>query len=277
VRLDSGFYRTDLLADCRARGARFSVSVPRSSAMWAALERIEEHDWAPAEGMERAEVAETGYRPAGWAAEELRLIVRRVAHSASELSEDPRARRRRTIPQEQLAMGIEGRADPVYGYSFVLTDRAGSTTCVERHHRERAQVEERIKDQKLGVSLRHLPFSDLEANRVWLYSTALAPHVGTLTRNILTPRLARPSFHEVRERLAEVIMEAATGRTAFYSSARLCDLRGAFRLRGACPADPPTLKRAPSASRTPPLPPSPTLRVRWGGVHRPGTKRSLGA
>jgi len=141
VRLDSGFYRTDLLADCRARGARFSVSVPRSSAMWAALERIEEHDWAPAEGMERAEVAETGYRPAGWAAEELRLIVRRVAHSASELSEDPRARRRRTIPQEQLAMGIEGRADPVYGYSFVLTDRAGSTTCVERHHRERARVE----------------------------------------------------------------------------------------------------------------------------------------
>jgi len=34
ARFDSGFYRTDLLADCRARGVRFSISVPRSSAMW---------------------------------------------------------------------------------------------------------------------------------------------------------------------------------------------------------------------------------------------------
>ena len=31
ARFDSGFYRLDLLADCRARGVRFSISVPRSS------------------------------------------------------------------------------------------------------------------------------------------------------------------------------------------------------------------------------------------------------
>ena len=37
ARFDSGFYRTDLLADCRARAVRFSISVPRSSAMWSAL------------------------------------------------------------------------------------------------------------------------------------------------------------------------------------------------------------------------------------------------
>jgi hypothetical protein len=98
VRLDSGFYRIDLLCDCRERGARFSVSVPHSSAMWAALEAIEEEDWRAAEAMERAEVAETSYRPAGWKAEPLRLIVRRVAHRAAELSEDPRARRRTRSP-----------------------------------------------------------------------------------------------------------------------------------------------------------------------------------
>ncbi len=203
VRLDSGFYATDLLADCRTRGARFSVSVPRSSAMWAALEAIEDGEWRPAEGMERAEVAETSYRPAGWKAEELRLIVRRVAHRASELSEDPRARRRRTIPSEQLAMGIEGRADPVFGYSFVLSDREGSTVAVERHHRERAQVEERIKDHKLGVSLRHLPFSDLEANRVWLYSTALALGLLALLSDLLFG--AEPPGHLPRRRQAKFL------------------------------------------------------------------------
>jgi hypothetical protein len=89
VRLDSGFYRIDLLCDCRERGARFSVSVPRSSAMWAALEAIEEEDWRAAEAMERAEVAETTYRPAGWKAEPLRLIVRRVAHRVAEGSARP--------------------------------------------------------------------------------------------------------------------------------------------------------------------------------------------
>jgi len=37
ARFDSGFYRVDLLSDRRARSVRFSISVPRSSAMWSAL------------------------------------------------------------------------------------------------------------------------------------------------------------------------------------------------------------------------------------------------
>ena len=63
ARFDSGFYRLDLLADCRARGVRFSISVPRSSAMWSALERIADDAWRPAEGLNDAEVAETTYTP----------------------------------------------------------------------------------------------------------------------------------------------------------------------------------------------------------------------
>jgi Transposase DDE domain group 1 len=66
ARFDSGFYRTDLLADCRKRGVRFSISVPRSSAMWSALERIADDAWQPAVGLKDAEVAETTYSPTGW-------------------------------------------------------------------------------------------------------------------------------------------------------------------------------------------------------------------
>jgi hypothetical protein len=144
---------------------RFSISVPRSSAMWTALEAIPDDAWRPADGVEDAEVAETTYTPGEWEHEPLRLIIRRVAHQADALSDDPRARRRRTIPREQLALGLAGEADTVYGYSFILTDLPGTAAGVERHHRERAQIEERIKDQKLGVSLRRLPLSDLDANR----------------------------------------------------------------------------------------------------------------
>jgi hypothetical protein len=201
ARFDSGFYRLDLLRDCRKRGVRFSVSVPRTSAMWTALERIGEQEWQLAEELRDAEVAETSYSPEGWKEEPLRLIVRRVVHPADALSADPRARRRSTIPKQQLTLGLQGALDTVYGYSFILTDLDGEAAQVERHHRERAQIEERIKDQKLGVSLRRLPFSDLEANRVWLHATALALNLCCLLSDLLYG--ADPPGHLPRRRQAK--------------------------------------------------------------------------
>jgi hypothetical protein len=203
ARFDSGFYRVDLLADCRARGVRFSISVPRSTAMWSALERVEEDAWRPAEGLKDAEVAETSYTPSGWSHEPLRLIVRRVAHQADALSDDPRARRKRTIPREQLNLGLAGEADVVYGYSFILCDLDGPAATVEHHHRDRAQIEERIKDAKLGVSLRRLPLSDLDANRVWLHCSALALNLlGLLNDLMFGPE---PPGHLPRRRQAKFV------------------------------------------------------------------------
>jgi Transposase DDE domain group 1 len=203
ARFDTGFFRIELLADCRARGVRFSISVPRSSAMWSALERIADDAWEPAEALNDAEVAETTYAPDDWEHEPLRLIVRRVAHQADALSDDPRARRRRTIPREQLALGLAGEADTVYGYSFILCDLPGDTAMVERHHRERAQIEERIKDQKLGVSLRRLPLSDLDANRFWLHCTALALNLLALLNDLMFG--PEPPGHLPRRRQAKFV------------------------------------------------------------------------
>jgi hypothetical protein len=200
-RFDSGFYRTDLLNDCRTLGVRFSISVPRSSAMWSALQRIPTDAWQPADGLADAEVAETTYAPSGWEHEPLRLLIRRVAHAADALSDDPRARRTKTIPREQLALGLAGEADTVYGYSFILTDVAGSAAEVECHHRERAQIEERIKDQKLGVSLRRLPLSDLDANRFWLHCTALALNLLAVLNDLMFG--PEPPGHLPRRRQAK--------------------------------------------------------------------------
>jgi Transposase DDE domain group 1 len=203
ARFDSGFYRVDLLADCRARGVRFSISVPRSSAMWSALERIGEDAWTPADGLKDARVAETTYTPSGWEHEPLRLIVRRVAHRADALSDDPRARRKRTIPREQLDLGLAGEADVVYGYSFILTDLDGDAATVEHHHRDRAQIEERIKDAKLGVSLRRLPLSDLDANGVWLACSALALNLLALLNDLMFG--PEPPGHLPRRRQAKFV------------------------------------------------------------------------
>ena len=203
ARFDSGFYRVDLLDDCRKHEVRFSISVPRSGAMWSALERIGEEAWQPAEGLKDAEVAETRYIPTGWEHEPLRLIVRRVAHQADALSDDPRARRKRTIPREQLDLGLSGEADVVYGYSFILTDLAGEAVAVEHHHRDRAQIEERIKDAKLGVSLRRLPLSDLEANRVWLHCSTLALNLLALLNDLMFG--IDPPGHLPRRRQAKFV------------------------------------------------------------------------
>jgi Transposase DDE domain group 1 len=45
---------------------------------------------------------------------------------------------------------------------------------IEHFHRHRAQIEERLKESKLGQALRHLPSGDQHANRVWLTAALLA-------------------------------------------------------------------------------------------------------
>jgi hypothetical protein len=178
VRGDSGFYAVELMMDCRKRKMRFTFSATRTSLMWSKLAEIAEDDWEDAIDMNGAEVAEVPFTPKDWKHEPLRLIVRRVPVSAGELLQgSPKARRRKTIPPEQLQMVLDGQLDSTYAYSFIVTDiPANEKTAVEveHFHRHRAQIEERFKDLKLGQPLRHLPSSKLAANRLWLCCALLA-------------------------------------------------------------------------------------------------------
>jgi hypothetical protein len=174
-RIDSAYYALELLRALRAKAARFTVSVPRTRATWSALEQIPDDAWTPATEMDGAEVAETTYTPDGWKHEPLRLIVRRRCFSARELSRNPRARRLKTIHPEQLQLALAGELDSVFGHSFVLTDIGDQPAAeVEHFHRHRAQIEERLKDAKLGQALRRLPSGDPNANRVWMTAVMAA-------------------------------------------------------------------------------------------------------
>src|SRR3979490_1497406 len=72
-------------------------------------------------------------------------LVRRVRIPADAVSADPRARRRRTIPKDQLALALGGKVDYVYGYSFILTNLDVSTeekiAEVEWWYRHRTDIE----------------------------------------------------------------------------------------------------------------------------------------
>jgi hypothetical protein len=176
MRIDSAYYAAELLQALRKAGARFTVSVPRNQATWKTLTQIPESAWADALEMAGAQVAETTYTPAGWRHEPLRLIVRRVPFSAQKIADGSlTARRRKTIHPDQLALALDGQIASVFGYSFILTDIPHQPTVwVEHFHRHRAQIEERLKDTKLGQALRHLPSGDQNANRVWLTAALLA-------------------------------------------------------------------------------------------------------
>ena len=178
VRGDNGFYSAELMMGCRKRGMRFTFSATRTSLMWSKLDQIAEDAWADAIDMKGAQVAELPFTPEGWKHEPLRLIVRRVPVTAEEVqATSPRARRRKTIPPEQLAMILGGELDSTYAYSFIVADIPAcekSTAEVEHFHRQRAQIEERFKDAKLGQALRHMPSGKLAANRLWLACSLLA-------------------------------------------------------------------------------------------------------
>ena len=174
-RIDSAYYQLELLERLRREGARFTVSVPRSQAMWKALAEIPEDAWQDALDMPGAEVAETTYTPQGWKHEPLRLIVRRVPFTAAEIARRKGSRRLKTIHPEQLELALEGKLASVFGYSFILTDiHWQPAVWIEHFHRHRAQIEERLKESKLGQALRHLPSGDEHANRVWLTAALLA-------------------------------------------------------------------------------------------------------
>jgi Transposase DDE domain group 1 len=175
VRVDSASYAVELLAALRAERARFTVSAPRSTAMRKALARIPEDAWSEASDMPGAQVAETTYTPAGWSGGPLRLIVRRVCFGAAPIAALRGSRRLKTIHPDQLALALDGQLEHVHGYSLIVTDIDDrDARWIEHFHRHRAQIEERLKDAKLGQALRHLPSGDEHANRLWLTAALLA-------------------------------------------------------------------------------------------------------
>jgi len=168
-RIDSAYYAVGLLSALRKANTQFTVSVPRTAAMWKLVGQIADNAWTDAHDLDGAQVAELAYTPDGWKHEPLRLIVRRSHYTAAQISQNLNARRRKTIHPDQLALLADGQADSAYGYSFILTNvHDHDAAWVEHFHRHRAQIEERLKDAKLGQALRRMPTRDLNANRVWM-------------------------------------------------------------------------------------------------------------
>ena len=155
--------------------------------MIAAAQKVPDDQWIPTIGMDHTEIAVNEYLPGSWPADGVVCIARRTRIPADKIPTE-RARKRRTIPKDQLALALEGRLDHVYGYSFILTnlDVAADEKLaeVEWWYRHRTDIEALNKDAKLGAALRHLPSADHAINSVWMWAALLACAISSWIQEI---------------------------------------------------------------------------------------------
>jgi hypothetical protein len=157
LRADSGFYNAKVVAACRQRRVRFSITVRLQKGLRATIAALPAEAWtAIPYFMAGAAVTEITYTPFGKQGLPLRLIVRRVPPS----------------PGSQLALFS------TFSYHAFICDHAGETLALEADHRRHAEIENAIRDLKYGVALNHLPSGRFAANAAWLALQVIAHNLG---------------------------------------------------------------------------------------------------
>ena len=171
VRADSAGATHGLVDYCREANLRFSVGYELTEPVRAAILEIPTDAWVSAlsqDGSERenGEVAEiTDSVELGSWPDGSRLIVRRERpHSGAQLS----------------FTDHDG-----YRFQAILTDQADEEIAIiECRHRQRARVEDRIRDDK-DTGLAKLPFKAFALNEVWLEIVMLAHDLIVWTQALL--------------------------------------------------------------------------------------------
>jgi hypothetical protein len=130
-------------------------------------------------------------------------------------------RRERPHPGAQLSFTDHDG----YRFQAILTDQPDPDIAVlERRHRQRARVEDRIRDDK-DTGLAKLPFKQFALNEVWLEIVLLAHDVIVWTQALLLDgELAKAEPKRLRYRLLHV-----AGRLAFHGR------RGRLRIQHTWP------------------------------------------
>lgn len=160
----------------------------RTGKVMAAAAGLGRYTWIPTIGMENTEIAVIDYLPGAWPnGENILCIARRTRVAAGKIP-TARARKRRTISKQQLALALAVHIDEVDSYSFILTNCDVSTeeelAEVEFWYRHRTDIEELNKNAKHGTAMRHLPSSSFSANSVWMWAGLLGCAVSAWIQEI---------------------------------------------------------------------------------------------
>jgi hypothetical protein len=200
LRTDSAGATHELLRWCRDGRIRYSVGFDLTEAVREAILALDEGSWAPALDQGGAE------RPNGQVAEITRLLDRGDWPEGSRWI----VRRERPHPGAQLSFTDHDG----HRFQLFMTDQTdGDIAVLERRHRQRARVEDHIRNDK-DTGLANLPFRDFELNAVWLELVLIAHDLIAWTKALLLEgELARAEPKRLRYRLLHV-----AARLAFHGS-----------------------------------------------------------
>jgi hypothetical protein len=196
VRADSAFFSKKFIAACRRGKTRFSVTIPMTEKVKAAIATIPHDAWVEItypqpvwdedqqRFISRAQVAETTYTAfTGRWQVIARLIVRRVPDE------------RKSVVDEQ------GVLFPVWRYHAVFTDSPFILVQAEEHHRAHAVVEQ-LFAELIDGPLAHLPSGKFNANNAWLTCIGIAHNLTRAVGMLAGMALARA--RTIRRRLIHV-------------------------------------------------------------------------
>jgi hypothetical protein len=202
IRTDSAGATHAFLDHCHSQDLRFSCGFDLTEPIREQIIKTSESTWVPAlaaDGTERengqvielTDTLDLSSWPAG-----SRVIVRRE----------------RPHPGAQLSFTDHDG----HRFQAIITDQTGTDIAViERHHRQRARVEDRIRDDK-DTGLSKLPFKNFAMNEVWVQIVMLAHDLIIWTQALLLDgHLASAEPKTLRHRLLHVAARLAfSGRRA---------------------------------------------------------------
>jgi hypothetical protein len=169
VRTDSAAATHELTDELRAAGIGFLMGFDLTETVRQATLDLPEAAWAPA-------IRQDGERREGaWVAE----ITDRLDLDTWPGATRVLVRRERPHPGAQLSFSDHD------GHRFLatLTDLPGEPADLERLHRARANIEDRVRAAK-QTGLDNLPFRDFDHNQIWLELSLIAQDLITHTQHI---------------------------------------------------------------------------------------------
>jgi hypothetical protein len=191
LRADEGFWGQHFFAWLERRQITYAVGTPLIASVRSRIGEIVEADWQPSCYRGGSQVASFRWRPTSWK-QERRFIVRR---DPAEIGEQ---------------LSLEGRE--WHYWAIVTNDSERSADELERWHRGKANLENQIKEAKLGLGLDNLPCKSFHANWAYLLCTLLAFNLLAWLKLLALPTSERTSYAK-RLRFRFIAVAATVGRT----------------------------------------------------------------
>jgi len=191
LRADEGFWGQDFFAELERKRITYAIGAPLIASIRGRISELAEGDWQPASYREGSQVASFRWRPKSWT-QERRFVVRRDPVAAG----------------EQLS--LEGRE--WHYWALVSNDQERSADELETWHRAKANLENRIKEAKLGLGLDNLPCQSFHANWAYLLCTLLAYNLLSWLKLLALPECERTSYAK-RLRFRFIAVAGTVGRS----------------------------------------------------------------